>query len=896
MKPRRDKTTQESCRKKTLRSLVVVCTLVVTLQPLVNMHEASAKTISYERGISRVKGFIARKQFGDAERLLSAMLRDYPGNPEILSLRGRVYLWNGKPSAAISDFNRALRRREDPSVRNELGKAETAEQISRANIFLSQGKTAEAERILISLFDARRDRYTTGLLLGKIYTNSANYGNARDLYRTLHQDYPRDHDITLLYIRSLIMAGNPERAEQEVALLPGESHPSLHLARAAVLKTRGEYAEAVESYRRALKLQDDPSVRKEMQSLETLVSLRKADAALTSGKPELAEGVLRPLYSAGISSYDAGHRLARIAVNRKDYDETLTIYRRLLNDYPSDNDTVAAYLDTLLIAGKTDAAGAYLATLPGERSPELRLRYARLLYRTGRYAEAVEEYRRLQSGATDPSVADEAAKAERTDALWRANRLDAGGKTSEAEQIWRNLYESGKERYESGVRLARLYQKRGEFDRAATTLGELCKAYPADQDLRLALIDALLAAGNLVSAERELTHLADDHSPQVSLRRGRLMYRLKRYEEAVQSFKTAGDTLEPTVRKEREAAENSLALSKALTLMRAGKLEEAKALWNELFLSGRERYESGYQLGMAYLRQRDFMRAREHFTGLSEEFPKDPGFFALAVESNLLSRDVKTASAMVRDASPERADYLRREREDLIYRVHPNYAQISGLLAGYDHGISSGRELALTISQRIDPATVVINAATVHRYDKDDAEFGAEVTFPLQNRPYYGTLGLTYSPDANFLPQTTFRGEGTYVRNGMEYSLGYTRMNFRDDGVNILVAGVLGYLAPTVTLSERLYVVPEKGTFSLLSTLHYEPTHLLRSYYSLGIGTASETNHELNATDRYFTVSNRLGVEYRPIASISGGGEIFDEFRDGLYNRYGIQLFVKYWW
>ncbi len=70
-----------------------------------------------------------------------------------------------------------------------------------------------------------------------------------------------------------------------------------------------------------------------MQSLETLLNLQKADAALASEKPEFAEELLRPLYRTEKSSYDAGHRLARIAVNRKDYDDALTIYKRLLNDY-----------------------------------------------------------------------------------------------------------------------------------------------------------------------------------------------------------------------------------------------------------------------------------------------------------------------------------------------------------------------------------------------------------------------------------------------------------------------------------------------------------------------------------------------------------------------------------
>ena len=738
--------------RRALRALVIIGVCTAVLQPIGLRQNALAKTISYERGIGRVKSYIARKQYRDAEELLSAMLKGYPGNPEILALRGRVLFWSGEPDAAIRDFKRSLRRRNDPAVRRELARVEAAEKISRAKDLISQGKTADAEAILTPLFAARHDRYEAGLLLGRMYSNAGSYEKARDLYGALHEEYPHEYDITYLYVRSLIQTGEIGKAEQVVALLPAKEHPSLYLARAAVAKERGEYTNALESYRQALKLHDDPSIRTEMQSIETLLTLRKADAALTSGRPDLTEKILRPLYDTGTS------------------------------------------------------------------------------------------------------------------------------------------------RYESGMRLARLYQKQGEFGRAAVILGELRKDFPADKDLMLAHLDALLAAGDLPSVERELAPLADDRSPQVSLRRGRLMYRLKRYDEAVKAFRAAGDTLEPTVRKEREAAENALALNNAQALMRAGKQQQAVALWDELYTSDRERYESGYQLGMAYLRQRNFAQAREHFTCMSDEFPKDPGLFALAVESNLLARDVEKAAAMVHDASPDRTGYLRQVREDLLYRVRPNFAKISGLVAGYDNGISTGRELALTISQRIAPATVVMNAATIHRYGTDDAEFGAEVTSPLRNSPFYGTLGFTYSPDARFLPRTTFRGEGTYVHNGLEYSLGYTRMNFDNDGVNIVVLGVLDYLKPALSLNERLYVVPDKGTFSLLSTLNYEPTHRLRCYYSLGLDTASETIRERNAVDRYFTVTNRLGIEYRPIAWLSGGSELFEEYRNGLYNRYGIQLFVRYWW
>lgn len=727
--------------------------LVALLVPILS-HPCSAKdAITYDQGIRKVRELIARKQFDDAERSLSTMLQRYPDNPELLSIRGRVRLWSNRPGEAVRDLERSLRLHKDPAVQAELVKAETAERIARAETYHAKGNSAEEERILRDLFEARRNLYDVGLRLGRMYTSTGDYGKARDIYRTLHQEYPREHDITLLYVRALIGAGNTERAKEEVANLPDEDHPSLHLARAAVVKNRGGYSEALEHYRRALRLQDDPSIQREINSLETLMALNKADSALASRKPELAEAILRPLYGNDGSRYDVGHRLARIALMRNDADEALAIYGRLAKDYPGDVDTTIAYIDTLMMVGKTDEANAVLGTLPVDTSPTLRLRRARLFNRTGRIAEALEEYRIIRKETSDPAVVEEAERAERADALQRASRLSAEGKTGEAEAIWR-----------------------------------------------------------------------------------------------------------------------------------------------ELFTSGRERYESGYRLGMASLKRREFLSAAEHFTGLSDEFPKDHGFYALATESWLLSKKLNKASAMVRDASPERADYLRREREDLIYRVRPNYAKLSGLVAGYDNGISPGRELALTVSQRIQPATLVVNAASIHRYGMDDTELGAEVTFPVPSRSdLYATTGFTVSPDAQFLAKTTFRGEMTWATGGREYSLGYTRMNFSNNGVNVIVLGILGYPGPELSLNERLYVVPEKGTFSLLSTINYEPNHRLRGYYSLGLGTASE-KVERNAVDRHFTVTNRLGIEYRPVASFSGGGELFHEFRSGLYNRYGIQFFVRYWW
>lgn len=863
---------------------------------LVVTSGAGASGIPYDRGIRQVRELVALQRFDDAEQRLTAMLRQYPDNPELLAYRGRVRLWNGEPAGASLDLKRSLARREDREVRRDLSAAATALRIARAEAHLVRGETAEAEQILQGLFDAQQERYRVGLLLGRTYTAAGTHARAADVYRTLQEEYPREYDIPLLLVRSLIRSARNEEAQQAVERLPAADHPSLHLARATVATSRKSYDEALEHYRKALNDNDNVAIRAEMDSVDMLLAFQKADEAVAAGNRGRAADILRPLYLQNKHTYDVAHRLGRLALERNDFAEAIVMYRHIMEQYPSDSDARRAYFDALFMGGRVEDARSFLATVTAD-TVEWQLRRARLLYREGRFAEAAAEYRKAEQAITDPAVAKELASAERAARLRMAARLFEEGKTAEAERMWQDLFDSGTERYESGVRLARLAQQRGDFARAAALYGELSRSYPADRDLRLSHVDALLASGNTAGAEHELATLAGEHSPLVSLRQARLLFRLKRYEESVQAFRTAGDTLEPTVPKEREAAENALALENAVALMRAGRLEEATALWNELFDSGRERYESGYHLGMAYLKQRQFDRAGAHFTGLAAEFPKDNGFYALAVESRILGRDIDQAATMVQGGTPTQREYLTTEREDLLYRVRPNYLMISGLVAGYDNDFETERDLYLTLSQRISRSTLVLNAGAVNRFGLDDSQFGAELFFPLGgSRQFTGDLALSFSPDARFLPETAFRGEVTYAGASLEYSLGYTRMNFKNDGVDILVLGALCFPTPTLSLNERVYVVPGKGTFSVLSTLHYEPNHRFRGYYSLGLGTASDRLGAQGDLTRFFTVSSRIGAEYRPTPIVSAGGELFSEYRQNLYTRYGTQLFVKYWW
>jgi YaiO family outer membrane protein len=777
-------------------------------------------SLSYEQGVSKVRKLIAVKKHVEAERLLTAMLKEYPGNPEILSIRGRVRLWMGETSSAEKDFRRSLLHRDDRGVRAELARIETRERLDRAATLLAKGDLSGAERLLEKLFTLGLDRYSAGLMLARLHTSSGAHPKATAIYRLLHREFPLDHDITLLYIRGLVRAGETVRAEEEMALLPNKEHPSLHLARAVALVSRKQYDQALDHYKRSLHLRDDPDVRAEMRSVESLLAFQKADESMAAGNPGEAERLLRLHFEEGAARYEAGHRLARLLIARKAFDEALAVYLALAEEHPADTDVLTACLDTFLLAGNVEAAWTILSLIQSDVSQEVQIRRARVLYRLGRFPRSAVEFRRAIEHGAEPSLTGELAAAERAAALRKAEQLYKEGRVDEAERIWRDLFDSGRERYESGLCLVRLYRDRREFAQAASILEKLRGFYPADTDITLTHLDTMLADGRLADAERELAALPLEGSPQFTLRRARLMYRLGRFDDA-----------------------------------------------------------------------------GNHFTILSREFPSDPGLYALAIESRLLSRDTATAGDMVSEASRERMVYLQRERQDLLYRIRPNSLKVSGLVAAYDNGIPTGREMSVSLSQRISPASIELHASSVNRYGQDDSEIGGEVAFPFTaNGKLRGAFAASFSPAAQFLPRTTFRGEVTQALGNCELSLGYSRMNFSENSTDILIFGFLGYLAHALRLSERLYTVPERGSLSLLSTLHFEPHHRLNAFYSFGLGNASENLREKGSLKRYFTLSNRIGAEYRPLAAISVGADIFHEYRDTLYSRFGIEFFTRYWW
>ncbi|MGD0883990.1 MAG: tetratricopeptide repeat protein [Thermodesulfovibrionales bacterium] len=420
--------------------------------------------------------------------------------------------------------------------------------------------------------------------------------------------------------------------------------------------------------------------------------------------------------------------------------------------------------------------------------------------------------------------------------------------------------------YDTGIDAVKQYIKDEQFQKAEVTLKGMLQRYPDNIEL--------------------LTMLA------------RILFWQKRYDESLDEYAKALNLQEDeAVKGERAKVEAAKMISEVNALLEKGETNQAKAMLISLFESKREQYNSGYQLGMLYIKEREYDKAVEIFRQLMILFPEDRGFAALYVESLILNGDISKAGEALNALPDDFKAYLSREREDLFYRVRRNYFNITGTFVDYSGNYKNERDASLELSQRIRELTFVLNTLYASRFGLHDSQISLDVYSKLgEMTKRWGYISLSVSPDAQFLPKTAFGGEIYQGYGKSEISLGYKRMNFSDTSIDMFFPGVIFYLPSSFALNEKIYMIPQNSTFSLVSTLNYEPNYRIRSLCSLAAGNAADRFGSVQDVQKYTTVASRLRTEYRFVPSVSVGAEISYEYRAHLYSTYGGTLFSSYWW
>jgi YaiO family outer membrane protein len=419
--------------------------------------------------------------------------------------------------------------------------------------------------------------------------------------------------------------------------------------------------------------------------------------------------------------------------------------------------------------------------------------------------------------------------------------------------------------YDEKIQQVKEFIKRQDFSMAEELLRELNKEYPKNSEILFLLGKTLFWQGKYAETLEVL----------------REVYHLSPSEE---------------VEKEIEKVEITLELRKAENFERDGMREEAKRLYLMMFEQNKNKYESGYKLGMIYFKEKDYKRAKEIFENLMNLFPEDIGFKELYAEALILSREYGKAKKFLFSQSEEVKDKIKQRREDLFCRVRTDFIKISS--ASYSLSPSTRqpeKEYSIEMSQKLKNLSFVLNLSDIKRYGLNDKQIHLDIYSSIGKRSW-GYLSFYYSPDADFLPQTVYGGEIYQGYKNFEFSLGYTHMNFRYSKIDILYPGLMLHLPHNFVLREKFYYVPKTGSSSLVNSLGYNPKCKVWFNYFFGIGNLAEKLGAYGDILKYRTFYHRIEGEFRFQSRLTLGLEGLFEHRQGLYDKKGVNLFLKYWW
>jgi YaiO family outer membrane protein len=691
------------------------------------------------------------------------------------------------------------------------------------------------------------------------------------------------YEKALALARSQSAAGDYDAAEKTLSNLLSRypRNPEILAFQGRIRLWRKDYTGAINLFRRSFSLKKNPEVQNELERAETFHRLDEADSLEKSGDTAGYIRILTGLFQKNREPYESGRRLGNLYLHIGEIEQAREVFASLRKNFPDDADIALSIVRTWAEQNAEFKALSELDSLPLQWQDRDDARHLR-----SQLIAAIEQR------------ASDFRKFVLLNRIAKADILLASGDYESAEKLLEDILETETVRYDAGIRLGRIYMNRRDYNRAISLYDRLRNLYPEDDDLALLYFQAVADSSRVDEALEGLERLPGVKTASRLALQGRLYERQGRLQEAISCLQASLEKENlPEIRDELARTEIALLLADATRRKAAGDLEGAEQILRKIYESGRETYESGYNLGLVLLARRQYAQAVSLFDSLAVRYPKEYGFQHLAIEARILNGDIDGARRLVNNLSPDQTALLTAERPDILYRIRRNNIRLSGGIASYSNGQPQGKNMSAALSQRLGSLTTVVQGGWTERYGKCDTQAALELYSGLGEKTERTVfLSLSVSPDASFLPRYTAGVEASQSWKDWDASVGVYRLVFRESSAFIFVPGLTCYFPYGWSINERLYFVLSNGTYSSVTTISYEPDHRLRTSASLSIGQTTERIGSSADLFRSSSYGVRLFGEYRLTPSISFGLEIYSEHRQGLYDRTGSTLFTRYWW
>ena len=241
--------------------------------------------------------------------------------------------------------------------------------------------------------------------------------------------------------------------------------------------------------------------------------------------------------------------------------------------------------------------------------------------------------------------------------------------------------------------------------------------------------------------------------------------------------------------------------------------------------------------------KKEFANAREKYSEILELDPYDPEVHFRIGRVYLWDGNYSDARQHYKKAcelDPENVEYRRA-----LKSAHPDFTHNFELRYQYQNqGFSDERgnhtDHHLVFSLKISPDIGYLHLKynQTHRYGKQDSQFGIEL-YPHLWRKAYGYIDIRFSPEAIHYPSSSYLLEIYQSFLGSaEISLGYRRMNFEIEPVNVYL-GSVGYYVGNFYPYLRWYYTPEEEGKNFSWFVNVRRYFTKDNYLALGYGQGS---------------------------------------------------------
>ena len=383
----------------------------------------------------------------------------------------------------------------EPSLRllAEHNPESVAMQLQLATYYASVGRLNDARRSLSLLAERRGAWGPASAVLATVEYADGNEETGHGLIDEVIAQEPGNLRARLVKACFLMSEANYDAA---LTLLSGAvaaapNHPSIHYAIASIHAQQHRYEEAIESYRKVLRL--NPSIKVAQLELSRLLLL-VGDAPASV---DLAEAAV----AADHTSLVARVTLSRSLMATGELERAETLLVSLLRESPRSAALHAQYGTLLLGREDTPAAKRAFDQALELDDGSLEALRGRLTIdsRAGRHGSArLEIEQRL---ATDPDNVELLMLA--------AGVYEAAGNPLDAERALRSVLQIDTARLDGYTSLGRLYLKQGRLDEALTEFERLAARQPT-QTVALTMVAMILEArGRIADAIRRYEHVLE---------------------------------------------------------------------------------------------------------------------------------------------------------------------------------------------------------------------------------------------------------------------------------------------------------------------------------------------------------------------------------------------------